>query len=556
MTILENNCMQSTASAPGYATGSTLVSAIPARSSCLDRRRTRARLRGCIVARGSFFLAALGVDARDPDEAQHDQPRALKFPSGTAAAVTLQGLYSEGQRRCEGARALHVGAVVARAHPARSRTSSLATSMTPKGIAAALLPGSTSLRLAPRASSVARQARRRSRDLNVKLDHGLALVAAGAHHRPAHDGLDDGRRDRPRVLRRAGRARRAWTNAAGAHRGRRDQAGERVEGDRRLGRRADDGHRGPPRVRAAVAHDRARRSRASSPKSGRRATSSSRKHRGADRGSSSAPASRASGSSSSRGAAFAIPLAPRRARGADDVRARARRVPRDRRDRHHADRRDGQDHAAHLRRAHAAEHDRQPDDRRDHRGRRVGERRPPERSEERLPPRREPAPAVHRAARGHLHRARSRRCIGYFVARPRRDGAHRQSRRDPAFPAPAAQQWKAVAEVFKRRHREPAPDGAPRDRRRASSAGSCSRSSRRAFPKAKRFLPSPTGVGLGFILPFYYPLAMFLGAVIARGRARASKERAERYMVPIARASSPARASSASSWRLNNFVLK
>jgi uncharacterized oligopeptide transporter (OPT) family protein len=53
------------------------------------------------------------------------------------------------------------------------------------------------------------------------------------------------------------------------------------------------------------------------------------------------------------------------------------------------------------------------------------------------------------------------------------------------------------------------------------------------FPKVKRFLPSPTGVGLGFTLPFYYPLAMFLGALIAAVSHVLSKERAERYTVPI-----------------------
>src|SRR5207248_9771222 len=53
------------------------------------------------------------------------------------------------------------------------------------------------------------------------------------------------------------------------------------------------------------------------------------------------------------------------------------------------------------------------------------------------------------------------------------------------------------------------------------------------FPKLKRFLPSPTGVGLGFTLPFYYPLAMFLGAAIAAIAHAFSKEKAERYTVPI-----------------------
>ena len=53
------------------------------------------------------------------------------------------------------------------------------------------------------------------------------------------------------------------------------------------------------------------------------------------------------------------------------------------------------------------------------------------------------------------------------------------------------------------------------------------------FPKAKRFLPSPTGLGLGFVLPFYYPMAMFFGAVLGELVKRAAPRTAERYIVPI-----------------------
>lgn len=56
----------------------------------------------------------------------------------------------------------------------------------------------------------------------------------------------------------------------------------------------------------------------------------------------------------------------------------------------------------------------------------------------------------------------------------------------------------------------------------------------RALPKYRRWLPSPSGIGLGFILPFYSPFAMFLGALIAEIGKRLNAERAERYTVPIA----------------------
>ena len=67
------------------------------------------------------------------------------------------------------------------------------------------------------------------------------------------------------------------------------------------------------------------------------------------------------------------------------VRARARRVPRHRRDRHHARRRHGQDHPAHVRRAAPGRHEREPHERQHHRGRGEQRRRPPDRPQERLP---------------------------------------------------------------------------------------------------------------------------------------------------------------------------
>ncbi|MDB5220897.1 MAG: Oligopeptide transporter, family, partial [Myxococcaceae bacterium] len=55
------------------------------------------------------------------------------------------------------------------------------------------------------------------------------------------------------------------------------------------------------------------------------------------------------------------------------------------------------------------------------------------------------------------------------------------------------------------------------------------------LPKAyKRWVPSPTGIGLGFMLPFFYPLAMFLGAAFASAATATNKRWAERYLVPIA----------------------
>ena len=55
----------------------------------------------------------------------------------------------------------------------------------------------------------------------------------------------------------------------------------------------------------------------------------------------------------------------------------------------------------------------------------------------------------------------------------------------------------------------------------------------RLLPKYKKYLPSPTGVGLGFILPFYYCFAMFLGAVISASVTKLSKKH-EDMIIPVA----------------------
>ncbi len=53
-------------------------------------------------------------------------------------------------------------------------------------------------------------------------------------------------------------------------------------------------------------------------------------------------------------------------------------------------------------------------------------------------------------------------------------------------------------------------------------------------PKARRFMPSATGLGLAFTLPFSNALSMFLGAVVALGiEKKYSKEQAERWLIPV-----------------------
>jgi len=101
MTILENNCMQSTASAAGYSTGGTLISAFAAYMLITGRTLSLPTLLAW-----TFFLAVLGVTMAIPMKRQMINIEQLRFPSGIAAAETLRALHSAGDRGMRSARAL------------------------------------------------------------------------------------------------------------------------------------------------------------------------------------------------------------------------------------------------------------------------------------------------------------------------------------------------------------------------------------------------------------------------------------------------------------------
>ena len=108
MTILENNCMQSTASAAGYSTGSTLVSAFAAYML----------INGVLMPLPSllawvFFVAVLGVTMAIPMKRQMINVEQLRFPSGIAAAETLRALHSVGDTAMRSARALGWAGLIA-----------------------------------------------------------------------------------------------------------------------------------------------------------------------------------------------------------------------------------------------------------------------------------------------------------------------------------------------------------------------------------------------------------------------------------------------------------
>jgi OPT family oligopeptide transporter len=110
--ILENNCMQSTASAAGASTGTTLVSAFSAYLMI-----TGHHLPMGITMALVFFLAMMGVFMAIPMKRNMINVERLPFPSGTAAAETLRSLYSAGGEAMLKAKSLFyamgAGAVIA-----------------------------------------------------------------------------------------------------------------------------------------------------------------------------------------------------------------------------------------------------------------------------------------------------------------------------------------------------------------------------------------------------------------------------------------------------------
>ena len=93
MSILENNCMQSTASAAGYSTGATVGTAFGALLLLAAPDTQTLKLHPWyVVTPFVFFTAALGVFLAIPMKRQMINYEQLKFPSGIAAAETLRSL--------------------------------------------------------------------------------------------------------------------------------------------------------------------------------------------------------------------------------------------------------------------------------------------------------------------------------------------------------------------------------------------------------------------------------------------------------------------------------
>jgi putative OPT family oligopeptide transporter len=90
MSILENNCMQSTASAAGSSTGATIGVAFGAYLLI-----TGHHIGWQIVLPWTLITAALGVFLAIPMKRQMINVEQLRFPTGIAAAETLRSLYGQ-----------------------------------------------------------------------------------------------------------------------------------------------------------------------------------------------------------------------------------------------------------------------------------------------------------------------------------------------------------------------------------------------------------------------------------------------------------------------------
>ena len=100
------------------------------------------------------------------------------------------------------------------------------------------------------------------------------------------------------------------------------------------------------------------------------------------------------------------------------------------------------------------------------------------------------------------------------------------------WPAPGAQAWKSVAELM--------GNGIGSMHPTAQLAlvvgavlGIVIVLVEKAFPKAKPYIPSATGIGLAFTAPAFNTLSMFVGALVALGLEWRRKDLADRTLVPV-----------------------
>ncbi len=102
--ILEDNCMQATASAAGFAIVSIMVTAVPAYMLV-----TGVQISPVWMVLWVFFAAVLGLMLFIPFKRQMINDEQLVFPTAVATAETLRGLHAQDQEAEHQARGLYLG---------------------------------------------------------------------------------------------------------------------------------------------------------------------------------------------------------------------------------------------------------------------------------------------------------------------------------------------------------------------------------------------------------------------------------------------------------------
>lgn len=102
------------------------------------------------------------------------------------------------------------------------------------------------------------------------------------------------------------------------------------------------------------------------------------------------------------------------------------------------------------------------------------------------------------------------------------------------WPAPAVATWKAVAEIFAKGF-DAMPPATPMALLFGGLAGIALAIAEKTLPKkVARFVPSPSAIGLAFVLPMYNAISMFFGALIAHIVSRFFSSWSARFIVVIA----------------------
>lgn len=101
------------------------------------------------------------------------------------------------------------------------------------------------------------------------------------------------------------------------------------------------------------------------------------------------------------------------------------------------------------------------------------------------------------------------------------------------LPAPAAQTWAGVALLLSN-GLHALPVSARWGLLWGGLAGILITLCERSFPKSRRFLPSPTAMGIAFVIPAYNSVSMFIGAFVAWVLEKRASAFGDTYTVPVA----------------------